>query len=201
MLLDCGANADCTPEFLEQFAIMGSAYMQSAFGIERPTVSLLNNGAEETKGSALYKESHQVIKNSPVNFIGNIEARDVLAGKSDVVVADGFSGNVLIKTIEGTTAFLIGMMKDMFKKNIITKLCAVFMMKPMKAMKASLDYTEYGGAPILGAKSVVIKAHGSSNAKAFYNAIRQAKMFAESDMIESITNNLEKPLDECEQLV
>ena len=196
LMLDCGANSDSTPEFLEQFAVMGSVYMKSVCGIENPTVSLLNNGAEESKGSELYKEAHKLLKNCGVNFTGNIEAREILFGKSDVVVADGFAGNVFIKTVEGTASFFGKKIKNMFKKNFVTKLCALFLMSGVKEMKKSFDYTEHGGAPILGAKSVVIKAHGSSNAKAFYSAIRQAKQFYESKVIETINNNLQKPLDE-----
>lgn len=196
LVLDCGANADCTSEFLQQFAIMGNAYMQSVYGIERPTVALLNNGAEEHKGSNLYKETYQILKTMDINFIGNIEARDVLDSKADVVVADGFAGNVFLKTTEGTASFFSKKLKSLFLKNMITKLCALALKGGIKEFKQSFDYTEHGGAPILGSQKVVIKAHGNSNAKAFYNAIRQAKHFYENGVIESINNNLQKPLDE-----
>ena len=196
LVLDCGANSDCTPEFLQQFAIMGDAYMKAVYGIENPTVGLLNNGAEEHKGSNLYKEAHQLLKTTDINFIGNIEARDVFDCKADVVVADGFAGNIFLKTTEGTAGFFSKKMKGLFMKNIMTKLCALFLKKGIKEFKASFDYTEHGGAPVLGSKKVVIKAHGSSNSKAFYNAIRQAKHFYENGVIETINNNLQKPLDE-----
>ncbi len=195
LVLDCGANSDCTPEFLQQFAIMGNAYMQSVYGIEKPTVALLNNGAEEHKGSALYKEAHQLLKAMDINFIGNIEGRDIFESKADVVVADGFAGNIFLKTTEGTAGFFSKKLKTLFMKNLISKICALVLKKGIKEMKSSFDYTEHGGAPVLGAQKVIIKAHGSSNSKAFYNAIRQAKQFYENGVIESINNNLQKPLD------
>lgn len=196
LMLDCGANADCTPDFLQQFAIMGNAYMQSVYGIKKPTVALLNNGAEEHKGSILYKETYQLLKNTDLNFIGNIEGRDIFDSKADVVVADGFAGNVFLKTTEGTASFFSKKLKGLFLRNFASKLCALLLKSGIKEMKSSFDYTEHGGAPILGAQKVVIKAHGSSNSKAFYNAIRQAKHFYENRVIESINNNLQKPLDE-----
>lgn len=196
LLLDCGANADCTSEFLQQFAIMGNAYMQAVYNIERPAVALLNNGAEEHKGSLVYKETHQLLKTMDLNFIGNIEGRDVFDSKADVVVADGFAGNIFLKTTEGTASFFSKKLKGLFMKNILTKMCALILKKGIKEFKSSFDYTEHGGAPILGCQKVVIKAHGSSNAKAFYNAIRQAKHFYENGVIEAINNNLQKPLDE-----
>ena len=196
IMLDCGANADCTPEFLQQFAVMGDAYMKAVFGIENPTVALLNNGAEEHKGSTLYKEAHGLLKSMPINFIGNVEARYILSGVADVVVADGFSGNVFLKTVEGTASLFSKKLKSALTKNIFTKISALTLMGGISEMKKSFDYTEHGGAPILGAKSVVIKAHGSSNAKAFYNAVRQAKLFAENNVVKLIADNLQKPLDE-----
>jgi len=196
LVLDCGANADCTSEFLQQFAIMGNAYMKAVYGIDNPTVGLLNNGAEEHKGSIMYKETHQLLKDMDIKFIGNVEARDVFDSVADVVVADGFAGNILLKATEGTASFFSKKLKEMFMGSIFTKLCALVLKKGIKKMKASFDYTEHGGAPILGSQKVVIKAHGSSNAKAFYNAVRQAKHFYENGVIESINNNLKKPLDE-----
>jgi len=190
LLLDCGANADSLPEFLKQFAIMGTAYMKGEFNIENPTVALLNNGAEEHKGSNLYKEAHQLLKESQVNFIGNIEARYVLNGVADVVVADGFAGNVFLKTVEGMAKHFGGLIKKVFKKNILTMIGALTMLDGIKDMKKSFDYSEYGGAPILGCKNVVIKAHGSSDAKAIYNAIRQAKECVENNVVKMIEDNL-----------
>ena len=196
LLLDCGANSDCTPEFLTQFAVMGTAYMKSLFDLDKPAVALLNNGAEEHKGSRLYKESYQLLKQTPVNFVGNIEARYVLSGVADVVVADGFAGNVFIKTTEGVAKHFSTLLKGVFKKNIFTMLASLVLLDGIKNMKKSFDYTEYGGAPVLGAEKVVIKAHGSSNSKAIYSAIKQAKNFAENNVIETIKNNLKKSLDE-----
>lgn len=197
LLLDCGANADSTSEYLGQFATMGTAYMKAVMGVSNPTVALLNNGAEEHKGSALYKESHSLLKKmSSINFIGNIEARYVLTGAADVVVADGFSGNVFLKAVEGTASMFSKKLKGALTKNIFTKLCALGLMGGISDMKKSFDYTEHGGAPVLGAKNVVIKAHGSSNAKAFCNAILQAKRFTENNVVDLIADNLQKPLDE-----
>lgn len=196
LVLDCGANSDCTPDFLQQFAIMGNAYMMAVYGIDKPAVALLNNGAEEHKGSTVYKETYKLLKNTDINFIGNIEGRDVFSCVADVVVADGFAGNILLKTTEGTASFFSKKLKEMLTENIFTKLCALVLSKGIKKMKKSFDYTEHGGAPVLGAQKVVIKAHGSSNANAFYNAVRQAVHFYETGVIESINNNLQKPLDE-----
>ena len=196
LVLDCGANADCTSEFLQQFAIMGNAYMQAVYGIDNPTVGLLNNGAEEHKGSTMYKETYQLLKDMDINFIGNVEGRDIFSSVADVVVSDGFAGNILLKTTEGTASFFSKKLKEMFTESFVTKLCALILEKGIKKMKSSSDYTEHGGAPILGAQKVVIKAHGSSNEKAFYNAVRQAKHFYENGVIEAINNNLQKPLDE-----
>lgn len=192
LLLDCGANADCTTEFMEQFALMGSLYARSVMHVENPEVALLNNGAEEGKGSELYRQSYQLLKALPIRFIGNIEARHVLQGKADVVVADGFAGNVFLKCVEGTAIYLSGLLKAMFMRNAVSKLCAALLSGGLRDFKRRFDYTEYGGAPVLGARKVVIKAHGSSNAKAVYHAIRQAKQFVEADFVGAIRKNLEK---------
>lgn len=192
LLIDCGANADCTPEFLEQFAVMGSAYAEAVLDIQNPKIGLLNNGTEETKGNALAKESHQALKELPVHFVGNVEAKAVLDGVVDVLVTDGFTGNAFLKTTEGTAKHFSHILKNMLTKNIITKLCAIILSKGIKEMKQSFSSDEYGGAPVLGAAKVVIKAHGSSNAYAFYNAIRQAKKFAENHVIQAIEQNIKK---------
>jgi len=192
LLIDCGANADCTPEFLEQFAIMGNAYAKAVLNVQNPKIALLNNGDEETKGNELAKNSYQAIKALPLNFVGNIEARDVLNGNVDVIVTDGFSGNILLKSIEGTAMYFSKNLKEMLTKNIVTKLCAVLLSGGIKDFKKKFDYNEHGGAPILGADGVVIKAHGSSGSLAFYNAIRQAKKFAETKVILSIKDIIQK---------
>lgn len=190
LLMDTGANADCTEEFLQQFAVMGNAYAKAVLGIDNPRIGLLNNGAEETKGSEVVKNTYQLLKKMPINFIGNVEARDVLNGVTDVLVADGFAGNVFLKAVEGTAKYFSGILKSMLTKNIITKICALLLSGGIKTMKDSFNADKHGGAPILGVDGVVIKAHGSSNAEAFYNAIRQASEFAEKDVVSIIKNNL-----------
>ena len=178
VLIDCGATADCTPEFLLQFAFMGSYYAEKVLGIENPRVALLNIGAEDSKGGELQKAVYPLLKQAgeagKINFTGNIEARDVPLGGADVVVSDGFSGNILLKGIEGTALFMASMMKDMFKKNLLTKLAALLCMDGVKAFKKKMDYRETGGTALIGLNKPVIKAHGSSDALAIRNAIRQA---------------------------
>lgn len=188
ILIDGGANVDCSPELLEQFALMGSIYAQAVLGVENPRVGLLNNGTEEHKGNEATQSAYRLISRLPVNFIGNVEGRDVLYGMADVLVADGFTGNVFLKAIEGTALYFSKNLKDMLMKNILTKISALILKGGISEFKKKFDYNEHGGAPVLGAKGAVIKAHGSSNALAFYNAIRQAKKFHEANAINSITN-------------
>jgi len=173
LLLDCGANTDCKSDYLVQFALMGSAYMRGVLGIENPRVGLLNNGTEEEKGNELTKETHALLKTVPVNFTGNCEARDVLGGEFDVVVCDGFDGNVVLKGTEGTAALMMDLLKKGMMSSLRTKVGALLCKPAFKMLKKKLDYTEYGGAPLLGVNGGVIKAHGSSNAKAFRSAILQ----------------------------
>jgi glycerol-3-phosphate acyltransferase PlsX len=170
---------------------MGSAYMEKIIGIPSPRVALANIGEEETKGGQLQIDAYKLLANSPLNFTGNIEARYIPRGDCDVVVCDGFTGNIILKLSEGLAKFFSNMLKDMLKKSFMTKIAALILMKGIKAFKAKMDYTEYGGAPIMGAKKTVIKAHGSSNAKAFKNAIRQAIEFTNSDVIGKIEQYLE----------
>lgn len=181
LLLDCGANLNCRPEVLYQFGVLGSVYMENVMGIKNPSVGLLNNGSEDTKGGDVLVETYSLLKNSKLNFIGNIEARDVPTGACDVLVADGFAGNIVLKLTEGVASSFMGMIKDTFMKNIITKLCAVVLKPGLRELKKKTDYSEIGGAPLLGISKPVIKAHGSSNAKAIKNAIRQAMSFASLD--------------------
>ena len=191
LMLDIGANADCRPEMLYQFGIMGSVYMEKVAGITNPKVALLNNGAEETKGTPVHIEANALLReNKAIDFIGNIEGRYVMSGEADVVVADGFSGNIALKTCEGVAGFMTKMLKGMLKKNAKTMLAAILLKNELKEFKAKLDYTEYGGAPILGVTKGVIKAHGSSNAKAFKNAIRQAKIYAENNVSDVIAKSI-----------
>ena len=178
VILDCGANAECTPEFLLQFGLVGSLYAKKCLGIENPRVGLLNIGAEDSKGTPLQKEAYGLLQEAGsrglLNFTGNVEARDVPMGAVDVVVCDGFSGNVLLKSIEGTAAFMGSLVSRMFKKNALTKVAALLCSSGIKSLKKLLDYREIGGTQFLGIRKPVIKAHGSSDAKAFSNAVGQA---------------------------
>lgn len=193
MLMDCGANSEVRSEMLDQFALMASVYMEKVAGRKNPRVALLNNGTEYTKGPETHKAAYQLMKaNKNINFIGNIEGRDVMEDVADVVVADGFSGNIALKTSEGVASFMNKQLKAMFMTNLKTKIAAVLLKDQLKAFKAKLDYTEYGGAPVLGVSKGVIKAHGSSDAKAFKNAIKQAKIYAENDVSRLIAENLVK---------
>lgn len=191
MLLDVGANAECRPEMLVQFGIMGSCYAENILGIKSPKVALLNIGSEETKGRPLERDTYALLKKAPVNFTGNIEARDLPLGECDVVVADGYTGNIALKLYEGMGSFFAKTLKSMLMSGAKNKLAALLIMKEVKAFKKTMDYTEQGGAVLLGISKPVIKAHGSSNAKAFYNAIRQAKNCIEKDVIGEISKSLE----------
>ncbi len=186
LLVDSGANINVTPENLEQFARMGTIYMERLHGIKSPTVALLNNGTEETKGTELHRDTYQRLKNSDINFIGNIEGRDIPFAKSDVIVTDGFTGNVVLKLTEGFGAFMIDQMKELFTISPVTKASALVLNRHLKAFKRKFDATEYGGAPLLGISKPVIKAHGSSNAKAIKNAIRQAMYYVNTGIIVEI---------------
>ncbi len=183
LLLDSGANIDVTPENLEQFAVMGATYMRGMMEVENPRVGLLNNGAEEHKGTLIYQDANRLLSaNSSLNFVGNVEGNRVMFDACDVLVADGFTGNILLKTMEGMGKLMIKTMKGLFYENLRSKLAAVMVMKGIKGVKKNFDSSEFGGAPILGIAKPVIKAHGSSNAKAFKNAIRQAIACAEKDL-------------------
>ena len=189
LLLDGGANNDCRPEMLQQFAIMGSAYMEKVMGVPNPRVKLLNVGTEETKGRELELEAYKLLQNTPVNFCGNIEARELPEGTVDVVVADGFTGNVALKLYEGMGRF----MKVQLKDNIFAgagKLAALLVLKKIKGITTKLDYKATGGALMMGASKPVIKAHGSSDARAFFNAIRQAKDCVNGNMVGAIADTV-----------
>lgn len=188
MFLDCGANSECRPEMLTQFAVMGSAYMQKILHVESPRVALVNIGTEESKGRDLERDAYKQLSSAPVRFIGNIEARQIPLGGADVVVTDGFTGNVLLKLCEGMAGFFSVEMKKIFSSGLKNKLGAMLVMPGIKGLKKKFDYSEYGGSPLLGTAKPVIKAHGSSDAKAFYNAIRQAKLFTETGVIEKIAD-------------
>lgn len=193
VIIDAGANVECTPEFLMQFGCIGSAFAAKTLGLDKPRVALLNNGAEETKGDELHKQSYALLKDAGsrgvINFIGNIEARDVPLGGADVVVCDGFSGNVLLKSIEGTAMFMGSLMKRMFTKNIFTKIGALLCGKG-KDIKKMMDYREIGGTMLLGIAKPVIKAHGSSDELAVFGAVRQAIRAVQSGFCEDIKANI-----------
>ena len=191
MLMDAGANAECRPEMLTQFGIMGSIYMERITGVGKPRVAMVNIGAEENKGLDLQIEAAKLLKEAPVNFIGNIEARDLPLGGCDVAVADGFTGNVILKLTEGMGKMLMGELKAILLKNAITKLAAAVLIGGIKSFRKRMDYTEYGGAPLMGIAKPVIKAHGSSNAVAIKNAVRQAKIMYDKDVIAEITKALQ----------
>jgi len=191
MLLDAGANTDCRPEMLEQFAVMGSAYMEKVMGIKNPRVGLLNIGEEDTKGRDIEVESYKLLSASKINFTGNIEARDLPFSKCDVVVADGYTGNIALKLYEGMGLFFAKTLKGMLTKNLKSKIAAAFLMDEVKNFKKKIDYTEVGGAVLLGISKPVIKAHGSSDAKAFFNAIRQAKNCVDGGVIGQISGYLD----------
>ena len=195
VILDCGANAECTPEFLLQFGLVGSLYAEKCLGVEKPKVGLLNIGAEDTKGTPLQKEAYALLQQASdkglINFVGNAEARDVPLGMVDVVVCDGFSGNVLLKSIEGTAMFMGSLMKHkIFKRNFLSMIGYLLCKKGVDEVMSMLDYRTIGGTQFLGIRKPVIKAHGSSDALAFRNAVHQAMEAAKTD----ISVELEKGL-------
>ena len=182
LLLDSGANLDVTPEHLEQFAFIGSLYMKKMFGIESPRVGLLNNGTEETKGNQLQIDTYQKLKAMEgINFVGNVEAKGIPFGICDVVVTDGFSGNLFLKTVEGMAKYMSHNLKELFRTNVVTKLSGLLIRDRFAEFKEAFSATKHGGAPILGLRAPVIKAHGSSNARAIESAVGQAIRFAEGN--------------------
>ncbi len=196
LLLDSGANITVTEDYLEQFAIMGSAYVRSVNNIERPRVGLLNNGEEPTKGTQIQIDTYvRLSANDDINFVGNVEANKVPFDVCDVLVADGYTGNVLLKTVEGMGKLMLTTFKDIFYANARTKAAAMLIMDKIDLVKKEFDPAEYGGAPLLGLKKPVIKAHGSSKAKAFKNAIRQAMEYAQSNVTAEITTEIKRITD------
>lgn len=190
ILIDAGANVDCKARNLMEFGIMGSVYIERVLGVKSPRVGVVNIGAEKGKGNKLVNEAYALLEESNLNFIGNVEARELPDGACDVIVCDGFVGNVILKLSEGVAKTMSGMLKDAFYKSTLTKLGALLVKGELKTFKKRMDYTEYGGAPLLGVKKPVIKAHGSSNAKAFMNAIKYAEVYSENDVITGITEHL-----------
>ncbi|VEF48439.1 phosphate acyltransferase [Bacillus freudenreichii] len=190
LMLDLGANADAKPEHLLQYAWMGQIYAEKVRKIEKPRVALLNIGSEANKGNELTKKAFELLEQSDVNFVGNIEARELLEGHADVVVTDGFTGNVVLKAIEGTAASLFSMLKSTFTSSLKNKLAAGLIKSDLVELKNMMDYSEYGGAALFGLQAPVIKAHGSSNANAIYHAIRQARDIVMNDVSETIKSSV-----------
>ena len=192
MLIDCGANVECKPQMLLQFGVMGSIYMEKVMGIKTPRVGLANVGTEPHKGGELQQKTYELLQDSKLNFIGNIEGRDVPVGGCDVCVSDGFTGNLILKTYEGVASALMSKIKGVFNKNLKNKLAAAMVYGDLKEMKKSVDYNEFGGAPIIGCAKPVFKAHGSANAKTFKNAIRLTKEYVENNVVEEISAALKE---------
>lgn len=190
LLMDSGANIDIVPEDLVQWGTMGAIYMNNIYGIESPSVGLVNNGVEETKGTATEREAYKLFKDADINFAGNIEAREIPNAPCDVIVTDGFTGNVILKLIEGMGSFIFSELKTMFLSGIASKVAAVLMKKHLRGLKHKFDASEHGGAPFLGVAKPVIKAHGSSDAKAIKNAVRQAIEYSKTGIIQKIADSI-----------
>lgn len=192
MLVDGGANNEVRPDMLQQFAIMGSIYMNKVMGIDNPRVGLANVGTEEHKGGSLQQEAFELLKATPINFIGNVEGRDIPADGCDVLVTDGFNGNLILKTYEGVAMELMSKIKSVFMKNVKNKIAAAMIMSDLKKLAKEMDYNEYGGAAIMGVNKPVFKAHGSSKAKTIKSALRLTKQFVEGGVVEEISTNIAK---------
>ena len=193
-LIDCGANVDSKPEWLAQFALMGSVYMNKVLHVKNPRVAILNNGTEAHKGDSLVKEAYGRIAEMPVNFVGSVEAREILSGDVDVVVSDGFVGNVALKSIEGTAKMMATLLKQAVMQNRRRKIGGLLLRRALREFRTKMDYTEHGGAPLLGVQKCIIKAHGSSNTRAFYHAIRQCYSMVEGAVPTTIEKELSSHL-------
>jgi len=194
LVLDNGANTDCSPENLQQFALMGQLYAENVMKIDNPKVALLNIGEEKSKGNNLSKESYKLLSHDKriKNFIGNVEGRDIFSNQVDVVVTDGFVGNVVLKTTEGAASFFLDLIKESFQTNLRSKIAALLLKPYLKKVLKKIDYRQYGGAPLLGVKGVVIISHGSSDGTAIYNAVKAAKNTVKEDIVSLIKSELEK---------
>lgn len=190
VLLDVGANAECKPEHLKHFAIMGSIYSRSILGVRTPKVGLMSIGEEDIKGNDLTKETLRLLREAPINFIGNVEGRDIFTGDVDVIVSDGFTGNVILKTSEGLVEAIMSILKTELGQTTMTQIGAMLSLNAFKAVKKRLDYSEFGGAPLLGCKQICVICHGSSTSKAIRNAIRVAKEFYKGKLSEHIENEI-----------
>lgn len=191
MLIDCGANVECRPEMLKQFGVMGSIYMNKVMGVKNPRVGLVNIGIEEHKGGDFQHEAYKKLKESNLNFVGNVEAREVPVDAADVVVTDGFTGNIMLKLFEGVALTLMGKIKNVFGSNLKTKIAGAMVLPEMRALKKQIDYNEFGGAPIMGIAKPVFKAHGSSNARTFKNAIRLTIDYVNGNVVNEIKTAIE----------
>lgn len=198
LLIDCGANVDCKPEYLVQFGMMGTAYMQGVMGLKKPRVGLVNIGAESEKGNALVKATYPMMETAPYNFVGNVEARDVMADTADVLVADGFSGNLILKNTEGVAIALLNIIKQEMMADTRGKLAGLIGKPAFRRVKKVMDYTEVGGAPLLGVQGAVVKAHGSSNAHAFSCAIGQVIKMIDGKVVEIIEKGVESLLPQTD---
>ncbi|MDF2963206.1 MAG: phosphate acyltransferase [Paenibacillus sp.] len=190
LALDLGANMDATPEQLLQYAIMGSIYRNKVHGIAKPRVGLLNVGTEAMKGNELTKAAYPLLEKAPIHFIGNVESRDVLSGPCDVLVCDGFAGNIMLKSVEGAASVIFSTLKTEFVRNFATKLAALVLKPGLTRFRRSFDYSEHGAAPLLGINGLLLKSHGSSNATAIKNAVRQARIALQNDLVSSISTEI-----------
>lgn len=190
--LDLGANMDAKPEHLLQYAIMGSIYRAKVHGIKQPRVGLLNVGTEAKKGNELTKVAYELLEQAPIHFVGNVESRDILNGSCDVLVCDGFAGNIMLKSLEGTASTIFSVLKDAFGSTLLTKVAAAIMLPKLRQVKKKLDYKEHGGAPLLGLNGLVVKCHGSSDAIAVKNAVRQTRIALQGNLIESISAEINR---------
>ena len=190
ILLDVGASVECRPAHLLQFAAMGSVYARVAFGTDRPRVGLLSIGEEETKGNDLTREAHRLLKETSLNFIGNIEARDVYSGEADVIVCDGFTGNVALKISEGMVENMSGLLREELSSTITTRVGSLLTQRAMRHFMRRVDYSEYGGAPLLGVAGITIVGHGRSSAKAVRNAVAMAYRFASGQFIQRVEQEI-----------
>lgn len=195
MVIDCGANVDCKPINLLQFAVMGKVYFENILNVNNPKVGLVNIGAEEEKGNELTKSTYKLLSAAPINFAGNVEPRDIPTGDTQVIVCDGFVGNTVLKMYEGVTSNIFSILKEEIKSSAITTLGGLLLKPVFKKFKVQFDYKEYGGAPFLGVKGACIKAHGSSDARAIKNAIKQAISFNEKDILGKISQGISTTLD------
>ncbi len=200
LLIDCGANVDCKPINLAHFALMGSEFMRVIEGVPQPRVAQLNVGVEDAKGNDLAKKAHEILQKLPINYVGNMEARDALSGNYDVIVADGFCGNILLKSIEGTLQNFMGVLKAGLKSSFRGKVGGLLIKKPLKGVMKRYDYQAYGGSPLLGTKQIVVKAHGSAQTNSFEAAIEQVKEFAERDLLTKIGNVISNAEDILENV-